>query len=408
LIAALSSVELCQTISVKWEDGILIPCYQKRKCKYYYLYAVDKDFGFMYIKIQTWFPFMFQIYINGREYLSRLLDKEKIAYTRYDNCFTHIADIDKAQELADKINSVDLSNRFDAMAERINNFLPVIKETFGCGYYWCISECEFATDIMFDSRESLEGVYPSLVEKAFFSFKCNDIMAFMGRKMHYAFSGEVVSDLRKRTQGFRIKHRMKKNQVKMYDKASVLRIETTINDPKEFKVYKQVHSKEFGLIKRWVPMGKSIANLYRYAEISKAVNCRYIRALDDILHTESPTKLIHALSAKVFVINRTYSGFNLLAKSTSDLFELIANGKFIINGLTNKDIVPLFLSDTAPCSLSKIKAKVTRLLAKLRAHGILKKTAKTLKYYITSTGRKIISAFLCFKNRDLPVLMSKA
>jgi len=97
-----------------------------------------------------------------------------------------------------------------------------------------------------------------------------------------------------------------------------------------------------------------------------------------------------------------------LAKSTSDLFELIANGKFIINGLTNKDIVPLLVSDAVPCSLLKIKAKATRLLAKLRAHGIIRKTPKNLKYYITSTGRKIISAFLCFKNKELPKLMSMA
>jgi len=404
LIAVLSAVELCSTISVKANDGIIAPCYQTRKCKYYYLYAIDKDFGFMHIKIQTWFPFGIQIYINGREYLSRLLNKENIKYARYDNCFTDIADLDRAQELADKINSIDLSNRFDALADRINNFLPVIKETFNYGYYWCMAECEYATDIMFDSRESLERIYLPLVEKAFFSFKCNDIMAFMGRKMHNAFRGEIVSDLRKRTNGFRIKHRMKKNHIKMYDKASVLRIETTINDPKEFKVYKQVHSREFGFIKRWIPMGKSISNLYRYAEISKAVNYRYIRALNDINPVENPAHLIHSLSSRISVNNRIYSGFNLLAKSTSDIFELIADGKFLITGFTNKNIIPLY----APVSLVsvKTKAKITRLLAKLRAHGLIRKTPKALKYYITPNGRKIISAFLYFKNKEFPFLMS--
>ena len=63
---------------------------QNRKCKFYYLYFIDDEFGWMHFKIQTWFPFMVQIYINGREYLSRMLDKENIGYTRYDNTFTHI------------------------------------------------------------------------------------------------------------------------------------------------------------------------------------------------------------------------------------------------------------------------------------------------------------------------------
>lgn len=39
-----------------------------RKYKYYYLYYLDKTFGFMHIKIQSWFPFMVQIYINGLIY----------------------------------------------------------------------------------------------------------------------------------------------------------------------------------------------------------------------------------------------------------------------------------------------------------------------------------------------------
>lgn len=57
---------------------------------------------------------------------------------------------------------------------------------------------------------------------------------------------------------------MKANTIKMYDKYSVLRIGTTINYPKKFKIYREINSKD-NPIMRWVPMGKSIANIYCYA-----------------------------------------------------------------------------------------------------------------------------------------------
>jgi hypothetical protein len=41
----------------------------------------------------------------------------------------------------------------------------------------------------------------------------------------------VVTDTKRRPAGWRVRHRMGPNWVKMYDKASVLRVETVINNP---------------------------------------------------------------------------------------------------------------------------------------------------------------------------------
>ncbi len=76
---------------------------------------------------------------------------------------------------------------------------------------------------------------------------------------------------------------MTSNSIKMYDKFSCLRIEMTVNDPREFKIYKEVHHRDGTTSKRWVPMGKSISNLYRYAEISKAANRRFLDAMCNVI-----------------------------------------------------------------------------------------------------------------------------
>ncbi len=157
----------------------------------------------------------------------------------------------------------------------------MLETIFHQGYHWSVDQCEFATDVMFESREALEDIYPSLVGHAFYDFKCTDVFSFLGRKLNAKFLGEAVSDYRKRPVGWRIKFKLKSNSIKMYDKFNCLRIEMTINDPKEFKVYKEVHHKDGTASMQWVPMGKSIANLYRYAEISKTANKRF---LDSMCH----------------------------------------------------------------------------------------------------------------------------
>ena len=105
LIACLSTVELCNTMTVKpnHETHLLEVTSRPTKCKHYYLYYNDEEFGWMFIKIQTWFPFNVQIYINGREYCSKLFDKANIKYEMYNNSFSYIEDYEKAQNIADSI-----------------------------------------------------------------------------------------------------------------------------------------------------------------------------------------------------------------------------------------------------------------------------------------------------------------
>ena len=214
LICILSVVEYCQTLQpLKNRDGKLELRNVDRKCKYYYFYYLDKHFGFMHVKLQTWFPFLIQVYINGREMMKHVFDENGITYKMYDNSFYEISDIAKAQELADRFDSKSLCRQLDLFAHKVNPYLDTIEKTFHQGYYWCVDQCEFATDVMFKSREALEDIYPSLVGHAFYDFKCTDVFSFLGRKLDPKFLGEAVSDYRKRPTGWRIKFKMKSNSI---------------------------------------------------------------------------------------------------------------------------------------------------------------------------------------------------
>ena len=77
---------------------------------------------------------------------------------------------------------------------------------------------------MCKDRPSLLGILPDLLQGAMVAFSSQDVMRFLGRKLHPSFKGEVISSLKKRPEGWRVKHYMARNWIKMYDKFSVLRI----------------------------------------------------------------------------------------------------------------------------------------------------------------------------------------
>lgn len=403
LICVLSVVEGCQTFQpVKQEDGKLAIRFGNRKCKYYYFYYLDKNFGFMHVKLQTWFPFMIQVYINGREMMKHIFDENEISYRMYDNSFYEISDPVKAQELADKFDSKSLCRQLDFFAHKVNPYLATVENILHAGYHWCVDQCEYATDVMFVSREALEDIYPSLVEHAFYDFKCTDVFSFLGRKLNAKFLGEAVSDYRKRPTGWRIKFKMKSNSIKMYDKFSSLRIEMTINNSKEFQIYKEVCHRDGTTSKRWVPMGKSIANLYRYAEISKAANKRFLDSMQNIIPVESIEKEINDVCKKKTVKGKTYSGYNVWSPETFQLFEEISDGKYLIRGFMNRDIRNALSKGNTDSK--KERSRMSRELFKLRVHGLIRKIPHSRRYMVSDKGRRIMGALIETKHRIYPEL----
>jgi len=331
-------------------------------------------------------------------------EENGISCQMYDNSFFQISDIAKAQELADHFDSKALCRQLDLFAHNLNPYLDTIEEILHAGYHWCVDQCEYATDVMFESREALEDIYPSLVEHAFYDFNCTDVFSFLGRKLNHKFLGEAVSDYRKRPEGWRIKFKMKSNSIKMYDKFSCLRIEMTVNDPSEFKIYKNVNHRDGTTSKRWVPMGKSISNLYRYAEIAKAANRRFLDSMCNVIPKGSIEKEINGVCSKKTFKGRCYTGYNVWEPETFHLFEAISDGSYLIRGFTNRDIRRRVIAGNPDSP--RERGRMSRVLAKLRAHGLIQKIPHSRRYLVSDKGRRVIGALIETKRRMYPALAS--
>jgi len=162
-------------------------------------------------------------------------------------------------------------------------------------HYWVTAQSELSTDILFKGRKYLSELYPELLSHATWCLGAKEVMNFLGRKLRGNFEGKIVSDLTDfagRIPGCRIKHRVKQNWLKMYDKAGlVLRVETVINNPEGFQVRKKVTRNGKSKVE-WVPMRKGVAYLFRYQQVSFQANSRYVEALAVV---DDPTKAKHDL-----------------------------------------------------------------------------------------------------------------
>lgn len=416
LIAVLSCVEPCRSVVVRSNKakGLLEPCLEERKCLHYYHYYLDPKFGLMYTRLQSWFPFTMHIGMNGREWLAEQLKKADVDYLKRDNCFTSIGDFAKAQKLLDAQVRQDWPTVLERLAARSNplhaTLLPGKQP-----YYWSVDESEWASDFLFRSPADLAEVYPRFVRQGIENMHSGNVMRFLGYKVgasgrvHGHFDGEVLTELQRREEGTRVKYQVKTNSAKMYDKHGNLRLETTLNNVREFRTYRTAEGDEAGA-KRWLKMRKGVADMRRRAEVSQRVNERHASFLAAAAATVPLGKLVATMCEPVSWRGRRVRGLNPLASADVKLLETVSRGDFMIHGFRNRDVRKLLYgpAEATPPDQRRQSSAVTRQLRLLRAHGLIKKQGNTHRYQVTEKGQQTITALLAARRVDVATLMGTA
>jgi hypothetical protein len=418
LIGILSCVEPCWSYQVvrNRQTRHIDLVVQWTKCLHYYHYYLHPILGFMHMRLQTWFPFTVHVCLNGREWLAQQLDAAKIGYVRRDNCFLHLEDPAAAQRWMD----VQLHTNWPVLLDRlVPLFNPAEAEIFGdrpVPYYWSVEESEWATDLLFRSRGELAALYPRLLRHGIEHLGSREVMRFLGHSLpahghvNRSFKGEAVTDLRERVEGLRIKHRLKRNWIKMYDKEGrVLRVETVINDPRDWKVYRPRES-DPARAKAWQPLRKGVADLYRRAKVSQAANQRYLASLATVEANTPLGELIGPLCRPVQWRGQRARALNPLSGEDVKLLSAVHRGEFAINGFRNRDLRPLLFGASAADAqeLRRQASAVTRKLRLLRAHSLIQKVQKTHRYMLTAVGRQAITALLAARAADPAKLTAAA
>lgn len=403
LVGVLCTKEVCSTFQLM--RGPTRPEFRRAQVpqRVLYYYFLDARLGLIHVRIQTWLPFTVQVYANGHDCLARQLAQKGIGFVQQDNAFVKLDDPAKAQKLADKFAKLNWPKILAQYAEIVN---PLRSEILpNQSYYWVTDQAEYATDILFTSRQALAGLYRQILEYAWLTFSPTDVLGFLGRSLHRRFDGEVITDVKtERQPGARIKHRMKGNWLKLYDKFGlILRVETVINQPGEFKIYRECQHRDGTRSWGWFPMPKGVGNLHHYQRHAQACNQRYLAALAHVDDPAPAERDLTNLTEPKRHGSRNSTGFNPARRDDQQLFAAVLAGDHLAQGFRNKDIrAKVLCSAKTSTDSRRISAAVGRLLKRLHVRGLIAKIPRSRRWKVTETGRRILGQALITYRRDWP------
>jgi len=425
LIAVLACVERCQSFDLRSDKakGWLVVEPAVRKCQHYYLYYQHDRFGFSHVRVQSWLPLNLWVCVNGREWLARQLTAAGSPFTRQGNC-VRPAEVARAQALLAAQVTTDWQAELAALAQAVNPRHSTLFGDFPLHYYWSLDESEWASDVLFRSPAALRALYPRLIRHGIEALSCAEVMRYLGKRptgdgaIPHRFSGEILTDLRpvatpRREEAVRLKHRVNRNWVKMYDKGpDVLRVETVINDARDLRVYrhKEGEAHPDTTPKQWRALRKGVADLARRAELSQQANARYLDTLAAVDDAVAVGTLAAPVCRRVRWKGRSARGLNPLGREDAALLRAINRGEFTITGFRNRDLrAALFGAPPRDAAAARRQSgRVTRQIRLLRAHGLVKKVGGTHRYQVTAKGRVIITALLTAQAATTKQLLAAA
>src|SRR6185437_9739193 len=394
LIGVLCVMEACRTFKLAYGKGR--PHFVARSVpqRVLYYYFLDTELGLIHVRLQTWAPFTCQVYANGHDYVARQLTKKKIGFEQIDNAFVRLDDPATAQRIADRFAKLPWPKILERYARQVN---PLLADALkGLSHYWVIDQAEYATDICFTNRSALAGLFTRLLEFALLTFSPQKIFQYLGRRWHERFDGEVQTRYKSvRVPGACIKHFMKQNWLKMYDKLGrMLRVETVINQPGEFKVFRECRHRNGTTSKGWFALCKGIGNLPHYQSQAASCNRRYLEALSAVEDPTPSADGLRTLTERCHRQGRSSAGFNPARAEEAKLFAAVLAGDHIAQGFRNRDVRTALFANARGSGRPRQSAAVGRMLQRLHVRGLVVKVPRTRRWRVTAAGRRILSDVL--------------
>lgn len=337
--------------------------------KVYYWYIVDEDFGPLFIKFGSYFPYPVKVCLNGHEFLKRQLTKLGIAHTALDNGLLWCADATAAQRCATALDERVIAGVFAKWMARLPHPFPATDRAAGYDYSVSILQAEFALTQVFDrpltGRQFFEQVikdnvslgHPSQLQLI---FERRIMKTTPGRFCTRIISDGVIPSLHLDYKNTRIKQYHKEGRA--------LRTETTINDTHDFE------------------LGRALGNLAQLRQIGFAANRRLLcvqRSARDALASEAAFRRVH--EPHVTAEGQKIAGLRFGDLRVHQLLQVLIVFA-VLPGVFRARQLRGQLGPLPASAGSYTPGRTTYDLRRLRAHGLIRRLPGTLAYRVTDLG----------------------
>ena len=343
---------------------------------HYYFYLVDDDFGPMFVKFGSYFPYTARLCVNGHEYVKRQLEKRGVAFEALDNGILSCADPALARRLAGELTAERIDDLLRKWLKRLPHPFTRDDRAAGIRYEVSVLQAEFALTQVLDRpvqgrvffeetiRENLDLGRPDRVQLIF--------DRRVTRRTPSRYRTRVVTDGVAPSLLVDYKH----SHIKQYYKGGrALRTETVVNDTYDFGV------------------GRRLSNFDDLKAIGFAANRRLLGVQRISHHCQLGLETFEDLHRPAVVDDRRASALRFGDPRVQALLAALLVFRLLPEGFANRDlrghVAPLLGESLDTYGTTR----ATYDLRRLRLRGLVEKIPSTHRYRVTPRGQRVA---LCY------------
>ena len=341
-------------------------------CNHYYFYVVDEDFGPMFIKYASYFPYTCRVNLNGHEYAKRQMQQQGIAYEALDNGVLRCDDPQWLQAILDRLEESKISAVVNKWLSRLPSPFSAEDQQSGYRYQISILQAEFARTQVFDRPLSGRYWFEQVIREHLDLGRPDQVSLIFNRRITKRTPGKFST--RVITQGVvpSLHVSYKNSKIKQYFKLDrALRTETVINN-----------TRDFGL-------GKLLKNLEALKAVGFAANQRLLE-IETISHDcQIGEDTFNRICRPRQVDGQRASALAFGNARAMALFQALCLFSGFPGGFRNaslRDKVAQLLG-LSPQEYSR--GSMTYDLRRLRLHGLIVKRPGSHRYDLTAAGLRV-------------------
>ena len=332
----------------------------------YYFYLQDADFGPLFLKFCSYFPYNAKLCINGHEYVKRQLKKEGIAFEALDNGVLSCADPKRLQAICDELHAGKIDAVLRKWLARLPHPFSEADRRAGCRYEVSILQAEFSLTQVLDQPVNGRIFFEEVIRENLDLGRPSQVQLIFDRRINRRTPGRFRT--RVITDGVipSLHVDYKRSRIKQYHKEGrALRTETTINDTRDFGI------------------GRALKNLPALRQIGFQAN----RRLLDVQRISHDCHLgetaFQAVNGPVVRDGQRASALRYALPRTQTLLTAVVGFVLQPNGFTRAQLRERVAALSGePAS----PGRMTYDLRRLRLHGLIERLPRSQRYRLTDFG----------------------
>lgn len=343
---------------------------------HYYFYIDDADFGPLFIKFCSYFPYTAKICINGHEWLKRQLRNKNIAFEPLDNGILSCEGPDRVQRIAEQLDAPKIEALFRKWLRRLPHPYTAADRKAGYRYDLSILQAEFSLTMVLDRPMTGRVFFEEVIRENLDIGRPDHVQLIFDRRVNRKTPGRfrtrVISD--GVIPSLHVDY--KKSRIKEYFKEGrALRVETTINDTRDFRI------------------GKRLTNLSALRKIGFAANRRLLNVQtvshDCAVGEDSWESVVRPIT----VGEQRAAALRFDDPRVQALFLALVLFVLHTDGFRSAELrEPLaHLLGIDPAQLTR--GRMTYDLRRLRLHGIIERIPRSHRFRVTTQGLRIAMFF---------------